>query len=64
MSMTDEIQWMNIKEYARLLEKREDLIMQLGMINDDLVNLAIHMTNEDINEAYQLLKSKYSDEYL
>lgn len=61
MSISTNIEVSNIRKYAELLKKRYQLQEQLGFINDELINLSIYMSNEDINLANDLFKDLMSD---
>lgn len=62
MTISDYVFQQNIERYARLLVKRWHLNQQLSDINDDLINLACCMTNEDINEANKEFERIMRDE--
>lgn len=55
MSISTELQIKRIRQYKNLLLKIYDLEMQVSILRDDLRNLAVNMTQEDINEANELL---------
>lgn len=56
MTISDYVFEQNIKKYAELLKKEYILKAKLSMIHDELINLSMAMTNEDINEAQLLFK--------
>lgn len=57
MVISDVVEVERIKRYAQLLRREDALKMELSLINDELINLSVFMTNEDINEANQLYRS-------
>lgn len=66
MSISTEWEVKNIYKYAELLKKEYKLKEKLSTLHDELINLSIYMTNEDINEAnkiFEELMSKNESEY-
>lgn len=45
-----------IKNYADLLKQQQNLKAELTRINGELLNLAVDMSNDDINRANDLFK--------
>jgi len=64
MTITSSWEIKCIREYAELLKKRYELQEKLSAIHDEMINLSVFMTNDDINEANELFEEMMSkDEY-
>lgn len=61
MSISTEWEMKNIRQYAEILEKIDDLKMQISLLHDELINLSVCMTKEDIEEAIDLYEHKYDN---
>lgn len=62
MSLFTEIQISRIHKYAEYLEQIYDKENELDYLRDELRNLQAFMSQEDINEANEILRKKYEIE--
>lgn len=61
MSFTTQLQVQRIEKYAHLLKEIYELQEQLDFLRDELHNLAINMSQDDINDANLILKRDFLD---
>lgn len=62
MTISDNISFNNIQKYAKLLKEQYELREKLDFINDDLINLTIYMSDEEIKEANKLFEKIMNEE--